>query len=150
MHRIGQIDQRVFPDIVDAHEIRLYIRVEESLICPLGGPDVVGAAAFAAAPSGSASAAHTTLDDAKIRRFLHKNNTYVPPYGPRLPYIRMRVGPARQFAGHFSPRRDRSIHSHGTECAEQRSVEQWPPACEEDTPGARRHVDQAPHANILF
>src|ERR1019366_1708647 len=71
--RIGEIDHRVFPDVIDAHEIRLNIRVEEGLVCALRRLDVVGAAA------GSGSGPPSALDDAKVIGLLHEGDTNIAP-----------------------------------------------------------------------
>ena len=100
---VWEINQGVVPNVVDAHEIGLDIRVEESLVSALDGLGV-GAATTARA-----------LDGVEILGLLHEDDTHVALHRPRLPNLRMGVGPARQAAGHLRPRRHRAVHPHGPE-----------------------------------
>ena len=62
----------------------------------------------------------------------------------RFPDLRMRIGPARELAGHLRARRHGAIHAERSESAEQRTIEQRPPARIENAGGAAGAGNQIP------
>src|SRR5947208_2296542 len=61
----------------------------------------------------------------------------------------MLVGPASDLPRHLGTRRHAAIHAKGAKRAEQRTVEQRPPARVKDACRAAGHGDQIPETNIL-
>ncbi len=89
------------------------------------------------------------MDVVENQRLRHEHDADFALYGPRLPDVRVRVRPLRHFAAHLHLRRRGSVHGETAECAEQRTVEQGPPAGIEDARSSQSHRNQVPQTHVL-
>jgi hypothetical protein len=87
-HRIGQINQLVFADVFERNEVRLNVLVEEGLVRAAKGLRIEIRGELL-----------NVVEEFGLR---NEEQADVATYWPRLPYLRIGVGPAQSLANHLS------------------------------------------------